>query len=322
MRILPRLLLALAVAATISPGLADAEPGVTEVVVHGHTWSPYGRLHAKIPGPGMWKLTRGRGTVWVIGVLEEAPQSLTWDDRFLKQTLQGARTLITPGLATSSDEGETRYRKTSMLPGTTTLSAVVSADTYGRLTATVAREKKLTLDSYSHFTAQRAGTELYGNVLAWHGIDSDMPQVYQIVDMVRGTPTTITPALHFDADAATDRLLGLDTAQSEACLVAYLDGIDYDLDTLPQVATSWSQGDVMNVSLFYHDTPGLACNLLIPNWQATVETATLAKMTRTIDVTLDQPGHSVAVMPFDYLLRKGGILDQLHDRGVEIAPAE
>jgi hypothetical protein len=299
-----------------------AAPDVTEVVVHGRKldWSPYAHLESRVPGPMMWKLTRSGGTVWVIGVLEEAPQALRWDDRFLKHTLAGAKTLITPGTATFSREGEARYRQASVLSGVE-LSATVSAAAYDRLKAAVTREDGLRLDAYTHFTADRAGAELYDNVLARHGIAADIPQVSQIIALTRGTAIEVRPALHFDGDRTTDQWLKLDAAAREACLTSYLDGIDYDLDTLPRVAEAWAQGDMTDVGLFYRDTPSLTCDLLTPGWQATVETAALARMTQAIDDALRTPGQSVAVMRIGQLLRKGGILDQLHDRGVEIAPA-
>src|SRR6185437_4032138 len=227
MRSLICLVCTLLLAMTAVP--AHAAPDVTEVVVHGRKldWSPYAHLRSKIAGPMMWKLTRGASTVWVIGVLEEAPEALSWDDRFLKHTLEGAKTLIIPGTASFSAEGEARYHRASVLPEGTDLSAVLSAGAYHRLTAVVARENGLRLDAYTRFTAERAGAELYDNVLARHGIAGDIPQVSQIAALTRGGPAIeIKPALRFDGDRTTDRLLKLDAAGREACLTAYLDGID------------------------------------------------------------------------------------------------
>ena len=330
MRTLIPFVCAAALAVTAIPALARPAPEVTQVpkitqvIVHGRKldWSDLAKLHAKVPGPAMWKLTRGAGTVWVIAVIEEAPNGLAWDDRFLKQTLDGARTLITPGSATFSADGQDRYKKRSVLPAGTSLQSLVSADTYRRLGDTVAREPHLTLDTYTGFVPARAGAELYDNVLAWHGIGSDIPQISEIVALARGTATEVKPALRFNGDQITDRLLALDAAGNETCLIDYLDGIDYDLDTLPRVAKAWADGDVTNAGLFYRDTPALSCDLLTPGWQASVEAGAIADMTGAIDDALRRPGKSVAVMRFGQLLRKGGILDQLHARGVEIAPAE
>ena len=301
-----------------------ADPNTTQVVVHGRKldWSDLARLRAKAPGPAMWKLTRGKGTVWGIAVLDEAPADLKWDDRFLKHVLSGARTLITPGAATFSDEGEKRYRRESVLPPTTTLRATISADTFERLSATVAQEKALTLDTYTGFTAQRAGAELYDNVVSRHDVAEDIPQVLQIATLTYGTPTEVEPALHFNGDETIDGLLALDPSANEACLTAYLDGIDYDLDTLPKVGDAWARGDVTNVELFYRDTPALSCDLLTPGWQARFEAPAITRMVDAVDKALDHGGQVVAVMRFGQWLRKDGVLDQLHARGVEVAPAE
>ncbi len=303
---------------------AMAAPDVTQVVVHGRKldWSDLARLRSKVPGPAMWKLTRGKGTVWVMAVLDEAPADLKWDDRFLKHLLSGAQTLITPGTANFSADGEARYRRQSRLAPTTSLSAVVSPETYARFATTVGREKDLKLETYTGFTAERAGAELYDNVVSRHSVATDIPQAYQIAAMTYGTATKIEPALRFDGDETIDQLLALDASGNEACLNAYLDGIDYDLDTLPQVARDWAQGDVTEVSLFYRDTPDLGCDLLTPGWQARFEAPAITRMADTIDKALDHGGQTVALMRFSQLLRKGGILDQLQARGVTVAPAE
>lgn len=303
------------------PSIGHAETDVTQVVVHGHSWSPYVRLQSKIPGPAMWKLTRGTGTVWVMAVLDEAPANLTWDDRLFKGKLDGANRLITPGAATFSHEGEARYRRGSILPTGTTLKNRVSAATYGRFSDIVAREAKLKLDAYTGFTPEHAGAELYDNLLAWHRIDGDIPQVAQVTALAAKAEIPVEPALRFDGDETTDRLLTLNTTANEACLVGYLDGIDYDLATLPQVVDAWAQGDVTNVSIVYRDTPSLTCDQQAPGWTETVATAE-TRMAQAIDDALAQPGHSVAVMRFSQLLHKGGILDQLHARGVDVMPAE
>ena len=308
-------------AALTSPVRTHAGTDVTQVVVHGHTWSPYARMPSKVPGPAMWKLTRGTGVVWVMAVLDEAPAGLSWDDRFFKQTLKGANVLITPGAASFSHDGEARYRRGSRLPLGTTLQGRISPATYSRLVETVAREKALKLDAYTGFTPEHAGAELYDSVLAWHRIDGDIPQVAQASALAAKAEIPVVPALRFDGDETTDRLLTLGAAGNEACLVGYLDGIDYDLASLPKVVDAWAQGDVTNVSLVYHDTPSLTCDQQAPGWNDTVADAE-TRMAQTIDDALAQPGHSVAVMRFSQLLHKGGILDQLHARGVEIAPAE
>lgn len=313
----PALWAALFVAA--SPFIANAD--VTQVVVHGHSWSPYARLPSKVPGPAMWKLTRGTGTVWVMAVLDEAPTDFTWDYRFFKARLAGANRLITPGASSFSAAGEARYRRGSLLPAGTTLKTRVSAATYSRLGETVAREKRLKLETFTGFTPEHAGAELYDSVLAWHRIDGDIPQVAQASALAAKASIPVEPALRFDGDATTDRLLTLTAAGNEACLVGYLDGIDYDLATLPQTVDAWAQGDVTNVSLVYHDTPSLTCDQQAPGWTDTVANAE-TRMAQAIDDALALPGHSVAVMRFSQLLHKGGILDQLHARGVEIAPAE
>src|SRR6185312_2944987 len=99
----------LAVGAAVMAGLqiaagqpaANDQAKVTEAVrtAHETAWSDATQVvvEAPVPGPAMWKLTRGTSTVWVLGVLEQTPQDLSWDNHRLRRILSGANALIVPG---------------------------------------------------------------------------------------------------------------------------------------------------------------------------------------------------------------------------------
>lgn len=294
--------------------------GITEVVVHARKldWSDLTEvvIRAKVPGPAMWKLTKGASTVWVLGVLEEAPTNLKWDDRPLKRTLDGARYLIVPGRAHYSEDNEKAYHRASMLPPVQSLKDVVSSTTYLRLGQTVDSQGGLTIDKYTHYIPERAGAELYEDILLDSGIGTDVDQIPQVQAMA-GASTEMREAFHFDGNRTGEELLRLTPAQNEACLNAYLDAVDFDRDTLPRMAQAWATGDLPTVLHLYQDSPALTCDLMTPDW-AGYEQEAMAGMTRTIEDTLKKPGKSVAVMTISQLLRKGGVLDQLHADGVDV----
>ncbi len=310
---------ALLVVPTI-PVQAQTQSGITEVVVHARKldWSDLTEvvIRAKVPGPAMWKLTRGNSTIWVLGVLEEAPLDLKWDDRRLKRTLDGARYLIAPGEARYNEDNEKTYHRASMLPPVQSLKDVVSSTTYLRFQQTVDSQGGLTVDKYAHYIPERAGAEMYEDVLLHSGIGTDVDQVPQVKAMA-GTGTEIRDAFRFDGDMTGRELLRLTPAQNEACLNAYLDAVDFDRDTLPRMAHAWASGDLPTVLHLYQDSPALTCDLMTPDWAAYEQTA-MTDMTRTIEETLKKPGKSVAVMTISQLLRKGGVLDQLHADGVDV----
>ena len=300
---------AVSVSAQTAPDVSAAKPwsDITEVVVRAH-----------VPGPAMWKLTRGEATVWVMGTLLVAPTDMAWDATRLRRVLQGAHTLITPRIV--DDWSVTPEQM--QLPGTAQLNDAVSPATFQRYQNVLDREQFGGLPTGLTYQPAWAGSWLIIQVYRAHGITTHIvpPEVAVIADQ-SGVPITYV-------DRHTTELQGhqythMDKAAGEACLIADLDAIDHDLATVDLMGKAWTQGDVSTI-LAHHREPGwVACFLSQPKYAQIYETYAVDDMVKAVDTALQTPGKSVAVMPISDLLRRDGILDRLRAEGVTItAPAE
>lgn len=295
--------------AQTAPDAAPAKPwsDITEVVVRAH-----------VPGPAMWKLTRGESTVWVMGTLQVAPQALSWDATRFQRILNGAHVLILPRVFNDDPASEQDME----LPGSKQLSDVVSPATYARFKAVLQRENFDGLPTGLAYQPAWAGAWLLLRVYDAHGITTHI-----VPPQVAGYATQSRVPIKY-VDRHTTRLQArqygqIDPATGEACLNDYLDSIDHDVATTDEMGKAWAEGDVSSILAHHREPAWVACFLSQPKFGDLYENYAVDDMVKAAENALKTPGKSVAVMPLSDLLRKDGILDRLRAEGVTItAPAE
>jgi len=316
----------LAVGAAVMAGLqiaagqpaANDQAKVTEAVrtAHETAWSDATQVvvEAPVPGPAMWKLTRGTSTVWVLGVLEQTPQDLSWDNHRLRRILSGANALIVPGNTIVGEPALRQWQADSKIGAGQRASDYVSIRAQNRIER-LARTEAHTDGLDRLYKPVRLGVELHAIVRANHRIE-----LYRLVKDVESLPeaAALPKVVPFNASAdyLARGLLNLSRAGDDACLLDYLDDIDWDLDVLPAASQAWASGDILALEKDYRSPPGLVCNLLVPNWKQQYETYNITAMAKTLDGALSVPGKSVALIPLGDLLHKGAILDRMQSEGV------
>ncbi|MDC7682636.1 TraB/GumN family protein [Asticcacaulis sp. BYS171W] len=286
-------------------------------------WSDITEVVVRAPaaGPAMWKLTRGQSTVWVLGTLIVVPENLKWDQKRLARALNGAHVLITPAVSRSDPAQAGQLQALSKLPANGRLYEVLSEPVYARFEATVQREH-LSINDYIRFQPVIAAGNLSRDALSAHGL-SAMALYEQMTTVVRKSKVRTRRAGSYDYSALIAYYVSLDAAQAEACVVNGLDGLDYDLRTTQSMAKAWATGDLPAVMRLYREPDFLTCVLSGETTADMYQTYAIDSMTAAIGAALDTPGKSVAIVPFDDLLRKDGVLDRLKAEGVEItAPSQ
>ncbi len=273
-------------------------------------------MRAKAPGPAMWKLAKGDSVVWILGTLHESPKVVNWDSTRFRRILDGANLLILPRVDT-----RTIPQRDKQLPASQRLENVVSAATYQRYQTMVKSEKADDGPRMAYKPAW-AGSWLMAEVYETHAFSSrivpqELPAFARAKDVAIKYIDRHTKSLEQRQYAAFDATTG------EACLNAYLDGIDHDLATTNEMGVAWAQGDVATILAHHQDPAWIACILAQPEYARIYETYAVDDMVKATDDALLVPGKSVAVMPLSDLLRRDGILDRLRAQGVTItAPAE
>ncbi len=286
---------------------ADAWSDITQVVVR-----------AKVPGPAMWKLTRGDSTVWVLGTLHVSPREVSWDSTHFQHVLQGAHFLILPHIV---DDWMVSERDME-LPGWKQLKDVVSPQTYQRFQDVVARENLSSLPTGVAYAPAWAGSWLIVNVYRNHNITTHITPP-EVTDYAKASGVIVKNVDRRTSELQARQYAGLDHDADEACLNDYLDGIDHDLATVDLMGEAWARGDVATILANHRDPAWVTCFLSQPKYAKIYQTYAVDDMVKAVDKALKAPGKSVAVMPLSDLLRKDGILDRLRAEGVEItSPAE
>lgn len=282
---------------------------ITEVVVR-----------AQVPGPAMWKLTRGESTVWVLGTLVVMPDGLNWDKKRLARALDGAQWLITPAVAQSDPAQTAKLQALSKLPPGRQLADALSPAVMTRFER-VARREGLPLLPYQNLQPVIAAGNLSRDVLSGRNL-STLAVYEQMKGVVRKSKVRVRHAGSYDQSALIAHYAGLDTLSAEACVINGLDGLDYDLRTTRDMAKAWAAGHLAQVMALYREPDFLTCVLSGETTAVMYQTHAIAQMSETLLAALEMPGKSVAIVPFDDLLRRGGVLDQLRAEGVDItAPA-
>jgi uncharacterized protein YbaP (TraB family) len=272
---------------------------ITQVVVRAH-----------IPGPVIWKVTKGNATVWVLGVMDLKPEPLEWNSAHFQRVLRGSKALI---LMQESSWEPTN----SMLPKTVHLKDVLSAPIYARLEHTIMREG-FTVPTYDRYRPVWAGARLMGDIIDDHSISSRLLPA-NIYGMAQAAGVPIQPLLRDVAPTLLDLYDRLDKAGNEACLVDYLDSIDYLLGVMPKVTSAWARGDLKTIMRYHQQMAYTSCILSDPATAPLYPSYAIDNVVSAIDTALQSPGKTVAVWPLSDLLRKGGVMDKLRAEGAEIS---
>jgi uncharacterized protein YbaP (TraB family) len=289
------------------PAAAGPWSDITEVVVR-----------ARVPGPAMWKLTRGESTVWVMGTLHVSPKDVNWDATRFRRVLQGAHVLILPHVI----DDWTITPEQMQLSGDKQLDDVVSARTYQRYQDVLHREQFADLPTGLTYQPAWAGSWLIVHVYRAHGITTHIIPA-EVADFAAQSGVAVKYVDRHTTWLQARQYGRLDPAAGEACLDDYLDSIDHDLATVALMGKAWAEGDVSTILASHRDPAWVTCFLSQPKYARIYETYAVDDMVKAVDNALKAPGKSVAVMPLSDLLRRDGILDRLRAEGVTItAPAE
>jgi uncharacterized protein YbaP (TraB family) len=273
------------------------------------------QIHPHQSGPVLWKLTRGDSTIWVLGVLPAQFEDTRWDDTRLRRVMRGSRVMIIPAASTADDATIALAKASINLPAGQRLGDVLSPAAYERFRKTVERED-LSLVAYTGLRPQPAGNNLYTDVLAKTRLTTSMPEY--IGHMAQKSKVPVRRAGHVDGSLLVRHMSNLDAAAGEACLVNYLDGIDYDENVFPKAVKAWGKGDIKTVIANYQDQPFLTCDLANPDSAAFIQSYAVDMMADALDAELATPGKAMAVVDISDLLRKDGVLDKLRARGIEV----
>lgn len=306
------------------PEPAAAVPQMDTVVVSGEQ-----------PGPGLWKVSKGDHTLWVLGTLSPLPRDMHWKSHDVEAVISTAQEVIaSPQVTVGANMGF--FTKLTLLPSLigvrnnpdgAMLKDVVPADLYAHWS--VLKEKYIGRGrKVEKWRPIFAALDLYEAAIGKSGLtDSGLVQKTLEKAAKRAGLTPLAPQVDIAIDdpkaaVKTFKNTSLDDLD---CFRKTLERIDSDLGTMVARANAWATGDLDTL----HDLPYTdqlsACKAAITQTdlarvlgvndidarveQAWVDAATSALAANRV---------TFAMLPIRYLLDRDGYLSRLRVLGYAV----
>lgn len=304
---------------TVQPAAAAAE--LPEVDVLGEQ-----------PGPGLWKVTRGDHTLWVLGTLDQVPRHMTWHSRQVESALASSQVLLPSNPALSAHLSPVllvrlyvQWRGLQKEPDRTRLRDWLSPALYMRFEA-----QKQRFDANDERIEKLrppfAAMRLYQRALDVSGLSHSNAVEAAVLELARRQHVPIERSqLRVEDPLGTlKQARTLSPAAEVNCLASTVHRLETDLPVMQQRAHAWAVGDVQALRELPFEDQRETCTVelsAVPDLHALVDAAT-RNWLQTADAMLTQHRVSFAVQPIYQLLAADGPLAHFRAEGDRVDAPE
>lgn len=342
MRILPITFVLLlagtgAVAQTAAPATSTPTPAPAATSARPAPDSSVATLQAitvtgVMPGPGLWKVSRGDHVLWILGVVPTLPGGIRWQSDQVAQTIAASQTVIAaPGIRLKADTNW--LGKLFLLPAVyhaqrnpdgKTLRDVLPPALYARW-ETVKQRYFGDENGIERYRPILAATKLLKKALKANNLRGDGEITDRVLALAKQHGVkTVTPetTLEIKEPRQAVKAFAASGPDGIACLGLVLDAVEHELPNFRARANAWATGDIDTLRKVpesaYRETcqsaitgAGFAKALGIDNLPARAEGAWLA----AADAALAVDTQSFALLPMHVLLDPHGYLAALQAHG-------
>ena len=273
----------------------------------------------RLPGPALWKVSKGVSQVVVLGALVPLPHALVWDTGQVAHALNGADVLLMgprPKIGLLDAMGFLFNKGALQLPRGKTLLSDLPAPQRARFLHVLQLIHKRA-DDYARWRPAVAGFLLIADYRRAAGLSEGKPGT-TVVKLAEADHVPVKYVGDFRAAPYVRMVAKLSDAQDLACFDAAMDDIDQEAAHGQSAAKAWAEADLKTVRQSYSVSALDRCLLLVPSVQALVNRG-VDQGVDEIDAALARPGKAVAVIDLNFLLRANGVLDRLKARGDAIS---
>jgi hypothetical protein len=323
LRSLPRRVLPLCLGLAIaSSALLGAEPpspadSVPEVLVAGER-----------PGPGMWRVSKGSHTLWILATLVPLPRKMTWRSHAVEKRIANSGVVLAPpeivaDVGFFSDPVYTHaIAQAERNPQGGTLEQVLSPELYSRWRNLRARY----MGGYDeHARPMLAARDLFQQVVDLSGLTMHETVWESVIRIAHRKHVKILPVvIELKMDSPDDWIREFTQIPSDpevTCLEKTIERIETDLEPMRRRANLWSLGDIDGLLALTFPDERVACfNALfsVPRLHDQLEDAggpLESEWLAAADSALTRNESSFAVLPISQLLKPDGWLAKLRARG-------
>ncbi|MEZ5472271.1 MAG: TraB/GumN family protein [Marinicella sp.] len=293
-----------------------------------------------IPGPDLWKVSKGNHVMWILGTISPLPSRMDWDSHHINDVIGKSQSLLLPPtLKLDADMGffqKLMLAKTAIgiknNPEKQKLQDIVPSDMYQRWLGL--KEKYMgnnrQVEKYRPIVAAH---RLFEKALKKSGLNDNPKVVNTVKKMAKkhrvniNQPTwSISPK---EPKAAIKQLK--DTPLNDLpCFDKKLERLEQDLEHMKTRAVAWSYGDIETIESLPFPQDNETCGLALLNSEF-AEQIGLVNVPETLkDLWLSEAQKSLAthsttfaVLPIFNLLGDDSYLSLLAKQGYQIkAPAK
>jgi uncharacterized protein YbaP (TraB family) len=274
---------------------------------------------AKLPGPALWRVSTPTSRLWIVGLSSPLPQNFSWDKRRLETALTGARELVIPPGA-SLGVGD-------MLGLMVDRGHVIHLDKGQTLRADLPEPLRIRFDAaarsvgqdpvhYEHWRPWFAAMALVFDATKTQKLDPKGAED-QIADLARRKGVRVRHLATYKAADLARGVSRMGPEGSEACMTLAVTTAETLASTAPRMAQAWARGDVATVNAIDAASSPDACLEAAPE-VAMLRDRVAADWAADLSQALALPGKTVIAVDMAGLTRKGGLLDQLRDKGLTV----
>lgn len=318
-----------AIAQTAPAPAATAAKTLPAVVVSG-----------ELPGPGLWRVSKGDHVLWILGTQSPLPKKMQWQAQQVEATELAAQALLLPPAIEVNAKGGffshllllPRLIGIRKNPDDKKLVDVLPPPVYARWL--VLKARYLGHDNgVEKFRPIFAAGELYEAAVKQAGLSDDdiagkrMRKLAKQHDIPQ-----VSTSFKFTIDDPKQALTTFrhGSMDDTACLVQTMDRIEHDLPHMQAAANAWATGDIDTLTALRRERHSDACTDAfdgsdlarqqgLDNVPAKVEQGWLT----AADAALAKNRSTLALLPMGELLSPTGYLAKLKAQGYSVAsPSE
>src|SRR5690348_12649540 len=207
-----------------------------------------------VPGPGLWKVTRGDHVLWILGVVPTLPAGIEWRSAQVAQTIAASQAVLdTPGVKLKVDTNwfgklfllPTLYRA-QRNPDGKTLHDVLPPATYARWYYV---RQRYFGDDYSveRYRPIVAAWKLMKQAMKANGLRNDGEVTGAVAAMAKQHGVKVVKpetTLEIKEPRQAVKAFAASNLDGIACLDVVLDAIEHELPNFRARANAWATGDI------------------------------------------------------------------------------
>lgn len=277
------------------------------------------------PGPGLWRVTNGERSLYILGTIRPLPRRMTWRSREVDDVLARAELLIPESADVDADVGlfkavklYTQWRRVRKNADGAPLEQVLPPDLYARFESLRQQHAPRSRDMLK-LRPTLAAAELWREALDRQGLELRIDVEKQLRKRAKRLDVEIAkPVVRLeDPQALLAELDAIPRAAEIECMRVTLDRLEADLASARDLANAWATGDVDLIRERQVWLQQQAC------FESLISGSKIESVRREFDAAwldaavdaLESRQVALAIAPMSTLLRPEGALAELQRRG-------